>query len=260
ELLERDTIRQALSNPAALAGLETFLSIDSTNQYLMQMPEDSACPQLVLAEHQRAGRGRRGRTWQSPLAGNLYLSLLWRFHAVSANFASLSLVIGALVCRVLRRHGVEQLGLKWPNDVLCRGKKLCGILIEMRGETHGPYEVVIGIGLNLVMPASVGRQIEQPWIALQDVTPTLPSRNVLAADLVEAMLAALPQFANEGLQPFLDEWRELDSFRDSAVVLQLGDRQIHGIARGVDEQGSLLVEHDGKLQRYYSGEISLRKQ
>lgn len=260
ELLERDAILGMLEQRSSLTGLETFLSIDSTNQYLMQAAQERTAPWLVLAEHQRAGRGRRGRAWQSPLAGNLYLSLLWRFHQASANFASLSLVVGILVCEVLRAHGVTQLGLKWPNDVLCQGKKLCGILIEMRGETQGPYDVVIGIGLNFAMPAEAGRQIEQPWVALNNVMAQLPSRNALVAQLADALLAVLPQFETEGLSPFLAKWRGLDAYRDASVQLQLGDRQVAGVARGVDDQGALLVEQDGKLQRYYSGEISLRKQ
>lgn len=259
ELLDRDAILGLLERPSPVCGVETFLSIDSTNQYLMQKAQQLTPPWLVLAEHQRAGRGRRGRTWQSPLAGNLYLSLLWRFHQVSASFASLSLVVGTLVCQVLQSYGVAQLGLKWPNDVLCQGKKLCGILIEMRGETQGPSDVVIGIGLNLAMPESAGRQIDQPWIALQQVMPQLPSRNALVARLTEAMINALPQFETRGLLPFLQAWQALDAYRDAPVQLQLGDRQIDGIAHGIDEQGALRVEHDGKLQRYYSGEISLRK-
>lgn len=259
ELLEHAAILSSLNKPSMLSGLETFLSIDSTNQYLMQKAQQLTPPWLVLAEHQRAGRGRRGRTWQSPLAGNLYLSLLWRFHQVSANFASLSLVVGILVCRVLHEHGVMQLELKWPNDVLCQGKKLCGILIEMRGETQGPYDVVIGVGMNFAMPEPSSRQIEQPWIALNSVMTQMPSRNALVAQLTEAMLDALPQFETEGLSPFLDAWQSLDAYRDAPVSLQLGDRKVTGIARGIDEQGALLVEHDGKLQRYYSGEISLRK-
>lgn len=259
ELLDSRTIRQALTQADALAGLETFLSIDSTNQYLMQKPPGSPAPWLAVAEHQRAGRGRRGRSWQSPFAGNLYASLLWRFHQVSANFASLSLVVGVLVCRVLAAQGIRELGLKWPNDVLCQGRKLGGILIEMRGETNGPYDAVIGIGVNLVMPQAAAAEIDQPWIALQEVCPQLPARNTLTAQLVDAMITALPVFETQGLSPFLEAWRQLDAFRDQPVVLHLGPRRISGKARGVDEQGALLVEHDGALQRYYSGEISLRK-
>lgn len=259
ELLDRDTIRQHLAEPERLAGLETFLSIDSTNQYLMHADARRLpSPWAVLAEHQSAGRGRRGRTWQSPLAGNLYCSLLWRFNQVATHVAGLSLAVGAVVCRELTQLGIADLGLKWPNDVLCQGKKLCGILIEMSGETHGPSDVVIGVGLNLAMPAASAQQIDQPWIALQQVSTDLPPRNALAARLISAILQALPQFQTQGLQPFLEEWRRLDCYRDQAVLLHLGEQQIRGLARGVDEQGALLVEHQGKLQRYYSGEISLR--
>ena len=259
DLLDQDAIRQHLQDPSRLAGLETFLTIDSTNQYLMQHPSQMVCaPWVVFAERQSAGRGRRGRTWQSPFAGNLYCSLLWRFNQINANFIGLSLVVGVAVCRLLAHLGLEQLGLKWPNDVLCQGRKLSGILIEMRGETNGPYDAVIGVGLNVRMPEDAGRQIDQPWVSLEQVAPTLPARNDLAAQLVDHMLDILPEFERHGLQPFLMEWQHLDVYRDQPVVLQLGDNRIQGIERGIDEQGALLVEHNGKLQRYYSGEMSLR--
>jgi BirA family transcriptional regulator, biotin operon repressor / biotin---[acetyl-CoA-carboxylase] ligase len=259
ELLDNASILQFLPGYRRPAGLETFLSIDSTNQYLMQAhSNDLESPRVVLAEQQTAGRGRRGRPWQSPFAGNIYLSMLWRFNQVNANFAGLSLVVGVVMCRVLVHIGIEQLGLKWPNDVLCQQRKLCGILIEMRGETNGPYDAVIGIGLNVNMPDEAGRQIDQPWIALSDVADTIPSRNKLAAMMIEALSEALPQFEADGLRPFLAEWRRLDAYRDREVQLQLGEKIVTGIERGIDDQGALLVEHGGKQQRYYSGEISLR--
>lgn len=260
ELLNRDAILQQLQRQSQLAGLETFLTIASTNRYLMQAPaHDITAPWVVLAEQQTAGRGRRGRVWHSPFAGNIYLSLLWRFQQINANFVGLSLVIGVVVCRLLSQLGIMQLGLKWPNDILCQGKKLSGVLIEMRGETHGPYDAVIGIGLNLMMPETGEREIDQPWIALSQMLPALPSRNTLAARLIDLLLEALPQFETHGLQPFLAEWRALDAFRDQAVVVHLGENRVHGIERGIDEQGALLVEVEGKQQRYYSGEISLRR-
>ena len=261
ELLDRASILQQLRQPTMLAGLETFFSIDSTNHYLMHAHAQAVqAPWVVLAEQQTAGRGRRGRSWQSPFAGNIYGSLLWRFNQINANFVGLSLVVGVVVCRLLSQLGIEQLSLKWPNDVLCQGKKLCGILIEMRGETQGPYDAVIGIGLNLAMPDEAGRAIDQPWIALEQVATGLPARNALAAQLIDALLDTLPAFEEFGLQPFLADWRSLDQYRDQDVVLHLGENRVEGIERGVDEQGALLVEHNGKLQRYYSGEISLRGQ
>jgi BirA family biotin operon repressor/biotin-[acetyl-CoA-carboxylase] ligase len=261
ELLDRSTILKFLQTKAKLNGLETFLSIESTNQYLLHNDTDVVhAPWVVLAERQSAGRGRRGRAWLSPFAGNIYFSMLWRFNQVNANFIGLSLVVGVAVCRLLAHLGVEQLGLKWPNDVLCQGKKLCGILIEMRGETNGPYDAVIGIGLNLTMPEAVGRLIDQPWITLQQVSATMPARNRLAAQLTDVMLETMPEFEAHGLHPFLEEWKRLDLFRDQHVTLQLGDNEIQGIERGVDEQGALLIEYNGKLQRFYSGEISLRMQ
>jgi BirA family biotin operon repressor/biotin-[acetyl-CoA-carboxylase] ligase len=259
ELLDRESILNLLDPQSRLQGIEIFLSIDSTNQYLMQRDNVHVhAPWGVLAEQQTAGRGRRGRTWQSPFAGNLYLSLLWRFNQMNANFIGLSLVIGVLICRLLQELGVPELCLKWPNDVLCRNKKLCGILVEMRGESSGPFDTVIGIGLNLTMPNDSAQLIDQPWIALDQLDIALPSRNVLAARFIQILVEALPEFETQGLRPFIPAWRKLDCYRDREVILHIGDRRIQGIGRGIDEQGALLVEHQGMIQRYYSGEITLR--
>jgi len=259
ELLDSNNILSLIPPSSRPAGIEVFFSIDSTNQYLMQSDNINIhAPWVVLAEQQTAGRGRRGRSWQSPFAGNLYFSLLWRFNQINANFSGLSLFVGALVCRLLRDLGVPDLGLKWPNDILCQNKKLCGILIEMRGESGGPFDAVIGIGLNQNVPDYIASKIDQPWIALDHLDIKLPSRNVLAARLIQLLIEALPQFETRGLQPFISTWHEFDCYRDREVTLYLGDRYIKGIGRGINEQGALLVEHQGKIQSYYSGEITLR--
>lgn len=259
DLLDKQRIATLLQCANEIRGIEIFLSIESTNSYLMRrLGEQLPAPWIVLAEHQQAGRGRRGRNWHSPLAGNIYLSLSWRFVQTPANIIGLSLALGVVICRFLAQLGVTGLGLKWPNDVLCMGRKICGLLVEMRGETSGPYDVVIGVGLNVSMPETAKAVIDQPYTSLADLLSRPLSRNHLAACLIDALVVALHDFEAQGFEQYLADWNQLDVLRDRSVNILIADRQQAGIARGIDAQGALLVEHDGRLQRYYSGEISLR--
>jgi len=258
-LLDKNLIRNYMRHATPLLEFETHLSMVSTNQYLMQRAtEAQPGPLVVFAEHQSGGRGRRGRTWVSPFSGNIYMSMLWKFRQVPLELMGLPLAIGVVVCRVLSQLGVNDLSLKWPNDVLCRGSKLCGILVEMHGESNGPYAVVIGLGLNVYMDDRVSDEIKQPWIALEEATTVEIDRNRLAAALTDQLLLTMRQFESDGLEAFLPEWRGLDAFMDKQVELILADQILKGKARGVDNQGALLLEQNGQTRRFYSGEISLR--
>ena len=259
ELLDSHLIASNMHHAAVLQRLETFLTIESTNLYLMQRAtHEEPGPTLVFAEHQTGGKGRRGRQWVSPFSGNIYMSLLWRFKQVPTELMGLSLAIGVSVCRVLQQLGVKDLALKWPNDILCQGRKLCGILVEMHGESNGPYAIVIGLGLNLYMNEKSAYAIDQPWIALRDVLSSELARNKLAALLGDQMLETMQQFELTGLETFLADWRELDAYKNKQVELLLADQMIKGIAQGIDNQGALLIEQNGETRRFFSGEISLR--
>jgi len=268
ELLNSDTISGLIANEFPTLTIETFLSINSTNQYLMKQvaTESSGC-KAVFAEQQTSGRGRHGRQWISPFGGNLYFSILYQFSPIPNDITGLSLAVGVAIVELLRKIGVDSAQLKWPNDILVNGRKLCGILLEMHGESHGPYAVVMGIGLNVSMSDSEAEKIDQPWIALNQICDTGLSRNELAAQLLIHIMAALNEFEEKGLDAFRDRWMQWDSYMDSEVLLRLGDREIKGIARGIDQQGALLIEEpglqqegkkQGQLQRFYSGEIKLR--
>jgi BirA family biotin operon repressor/biotin-[acetyl-CoA-carboxylase] ligase len=260
ELLEKNTILGCLDGSSGhlCSGLEIHFEIDSTNRYLMQQARTGLkSGYFCLAEQQQQGRGRRGRDWVSPLGGNIYLSLLWRFAEGPASLAGLSLVVGIAVARALDALGITEHGLKWPNDVLWQGQKLAGILLEVAGETTGPCHAVIGVGLNVTMPREAATAIEQAWVDIETIQPGL-GRNRIAAELVHQLLLVLAKFQQSGLHGFVDEWRSLDHLANQEVVLHLPVRKIKGINRGIDEQGSLCLEVEGKISRYGSGEVSLR--
>jgi BirA family biotin operon repressor/biotin-[acetyl-CoA-carboxylase] ligase len=257
ELLDAAAIEAALP-PAAreqLASLEIEFETGSTQRQAQRTPPPDRGARVHFAERQTAGRGRRGRAWHSPLAANLYLSVARRFAGGFAALSGLSLAVGVAVAEALHASGYPQVELKWPNDLVAGGRKLGGILIELRGEAQGPCDAVIGIGLNVRMPP--GADIGQPWTDLSSLAPP-PGRNALAAALLGALLPALEAFERDGLAAFAARWDALDALRGRAVRILDGGREHDGIALGVDAQGALRVRHDDGERRWHGGEVSVR--
>jgi len=231
--------------------------IDSTNQYLLDRIESLQSGDACIAEYQQAGRGRRGRQWFSPFGANLYLSMFWRLEQGPAAAVGLSLVIGIVMAEVLRELGAEDVRVKWPNDLYLNDRKLAGILVELTGKTGDAAQIVIGAGINLAMRNVATDVINQSWINLQEAGINI-DRNALAIRIIKELRKALYLFEDEGLIPFLPRWELLDNFINRQVKLIIGDKEIHGISRGINEQGGLLLEQDGVIKPWVGGEISLR--
>lgn len=231
--------------------------VDSTNQYLLDRITELQAGDACIAEYQQAGRGRRGRQWISPFGANLYLSMFWRLDQGPAAAIGLSLVIGIVMAEVLQRLGAEDVRVKWPNDLYLNDRKLAGILVELTGKTGDAAQLVIGAGINLAMRESNANAINQGWINLQEAGISI-DRNELAATLLNELRQSLQQFEIDGLAPFISRWRALDNFIDRPVKLLIGEQQIFGIARGIDQQGALLLEQNGVIKPFIGGEISLR--
>lgn len=263
ELLDAAVIRSALTRQTRSSELrlDVIPVLDSTNAWLMGKA-DEGVPHACLAEYQTAGRGRRGRAWISPFGANLYLSLAWRFSETPAQPGALSLAVGVALAERLATLGAAGVGVKWPNDLLWRQRKLAGILIEQRGEAAGPARVVIGVGVNYAMTEQQGGGIEQPWTSLQAVMnangPAAPGRNALAAGLIEALLCALEEFSQSGFAGFTQRWRALDVAYGKEVRLDHDGRVVRGCAVGVDRDGALLLAIAGRRERFLSGDLSLR--
>ncbi|MBB3308253.1 MULTISPECIES: bifunctional biotin--[acetyl-CoA-carboxylase] ligase/biotin operon repressor BirA [unclassified Enterobacter] len=253
QLLDEEVIQSHLHQP----NLAVIPVIDSTNQYLLdrmdQLPSGYAC----IAEYQQAGRGRRGRKWFSPFGSNLYMSMYWRLEQGPAAAMGLSLVIGIIMAEVIQSLGAPDVRVKWPNDLYLNDRKLAGILVELTGKTGDAAQIVIGAGVNLLMRSEGTAEINQGWINLQEAGVDI-DRNELAAKLINSLREALPIFERDGLAPFVSRWEVLDNFISRPVKLLIGDREVYGIARGIDKQGGLLLEQDGVIKSWVGGEISLR--
>jgi len=237
--------------------VEVLPVIDSTNQYLLDRIDQLSSGDACVAEYQQAGRGRRGRKWFSPFGANLYLSMYWKLEQGPAAAMGLSLVIGIVMTEVLQSLGAEDVRVKWPNDLYLKDRKLAGILVELIGKTGDAAQLVIGAGINLKMREPAGDVINQGWINLQEAGIEI-DRNELTVTLLKQLRSSLNQFEQEGLAPFIARWRRLDNFLDRPVKLLIGDKEIHGIERGIDQQGALLLEQDGVIKPFIGGEISLR--
>jgi len=253
QLLNEETIDAQLER----GRLAVIPVIDSTNQYLLEKMDQLESGDACVAEYQQAGRGRRGRQWFSPFGSNLYLSMYWRLEQGPVAAMGLSLVIGVVTAEVLQALGASEVRVKWPNDLYLNDRKLAGILVELTGKTGDAAQIVIGIGINLAMNSPDTSIVNQGWINLQEAGVKI-DRNTLAASLVNKMRESLERFEREGLAPFIGRWSKLDNFINRPVKLLIGDREIPGIARGIDQQGGLLLEQDGKVKSWVGGEISLR--
>lgn len=260
ELLDTECIAQAANiDPGRI---QLALVTDSTNTQLLSQAAHLPSGSFCLAEQQTAGKGRRGREWISPFGCNLYCSGLWQLEGGAARLEGLSLAVGVCIARVLESVGLEGIQLKWPNDVLVEGKKLAGILLEMSGDPAGDCRVVVGVGVNLHMPAGAGEKIDQPWVDLRQLTDAQGcapvSRNRLAGLLIGELNKLMPSYEHQGFAPWRSSWLRRAAYLGGQVCLQTANRETCGQFVGVSESGALRLQVEGDEQLFYGGELSLR--
>jgi BirA family biotin operon repressor/biotin-[acetyl-CoA-carboxylase] ligase len=263
ELLEVAALESRLASAtrARRGSIEVHEALESTNSHLLAQPPPRAGSfRACLAEYQSAGRGRRGRRWLAPYGSGLCLSFAWLYDTPPTELGALSLAAGVAVLRALGSQDIGGLALKWPNDIQREGCKLGGILCELRFEAAGPAHVVIGIGLNVRLPAGVATEVAREGgvrpADLADAGP--PSRNALAAALIDALAEVAAGFGAAGFQPFAAEWCAVDALLDRAVHVHGSAGVRDGIARGIDRQGGLRVQFGDITETLTAGDVSLR--
>lgn len=261
DFLCESTIRRFLRDrpvPVPIAGINVYTTTTSTNDAaVLEANKGAENLSVWLTEHQSSGRGRRGKTWQSPMLGNVYCSLLWRFHGGLSSIEGLSLVVGIAIAETLVGEGVLGVQLKWPNDIWLHQKKLGGVLIEVSGDPTGECYAVIGFGLNVYSSVSMENQIDQPISALsQDLSRI--DRNYLVAQLLANLYHSLKEHQVAGFTAFEDRWSKFDVLKGKKVSLSefSGRRTLECI--GVSPRGALLCRDGDQLEEVFSGEISVR--
>jgi BirA family biotin operon repressor/biotin-[acetyl-CoA-carboxylase] ligase len=270
DFLAADAVRARLSElaqnrPGAPSlAIEIVDQIESTSSELSRRSQRRDIHGMVIAaEWQTAGRGRRGRSWTAVAGGSLTFSLGWKFEQGAGFLAGLSLAIGVAVVRALEAEGFAGIALKWPNDLVHRHHKLGGILIDINGDALGPSTTVIGVGLNVRLPANVRKDIpvavtDLATVAGKKAPPV--NRNHVFARLLHQLTAVLQQYAAEGFAPFAAEWQHRHAYQGKMVKLLLPDgATVTGKVAGVDASGALVLADGPRRARFLSGEISLRR-
>lgn len=262
--LDGDLIHRTISDDTRqlLERLDVLDTVDSTNTWLMEHAERGAGRlEIVLAEHQTAGRGRSDRCWLSPRGSGLCLSMGYTFAATPAQLSSLTLVIGVAVAKALDRIGARGHRLKWPNDIMAHGAKLGGILTDAVSGDRNGITVIIGIGLNINLgDPEVERamaDIDQPVTDLKRCLDEMPSRSLVAAAVIESVRRALLRFEADGLAPFRHEWNTYDGLKGKDAIVDTADSTFGGVADGIDDTGALRILTDTGRRRVFTGSVRL---
>lgn len=259
--LDAEVIREAIDETAAarLGDLEIFAEIASTNSYLMQEPAPLPGQTRVAAtDNQTAGRGRHGRTWQSPPGSGLCLSMAYTFAIQPANLPALTLAIGLGVVQTMQVLSISGIQLKWPNDLVFMNGKLGGILSE--AQAGDIVTVVAGIGLNIDLGERADFRVETDGplraVDLKRHVADPPDRNRIAATLVSGMSKTFVDYEAGGFGQFAERWSTYDWLLGRELTVDLADRQVSGIGAGVADDGALLIDTrtDGR-QRVTSGSV-----
>lgn len=233
---------------------------DSTNLYARSLAQ-KGYPDgtLVVAESQTAGKGRRGRRWSSPAGSNIYMSLLLRPDIPPYCASMVTLVAGMAVSRAVREMTGLPAQIKWPNDVVVNGRKICGILTEMSTEMESIHYIVTGIGIN-VDQQDFPEEIVATATSLRIEAAKKISRSALIACTMGQFEAYYDQFLKtKDLSLLKAGYEAMLANIDREVLVLDPDGEYKGICRGIDEAGRLLVDTlEGEIRRVLSGEVSVR--
>ena len=259
ELLDAATIESELNEATRmwLQRLDVLPWTESTNSDLLELSHDRDIDGWVrTAEVQTSGRGRRGRQWVSPFAKNIALSVGISIDRSTAEIGAISLAIGLMTSSVLDALEIEDVRLKWPNDVLIGQCKVGGILIEL-ADAQRPASLVVGIGMNV--NDAPGIDVTGDYRATRVVDHLAScSRNILVARLINGIHETVRGFEKFGFGAFKNRWALQDVLLGRQVVLSGVEPPIKGIGAGIDDEGAYLIETDTGLQRAIGGELSLR--
>ena len=243
--LDKGSIEQKLKSD--LINVRVLDTVDSTNQFLKNLPTSDTI-EVCCAETQTHGRGRFGRSWHSPKGENIYFSIRWHLDCHFSQWSGLSLVVSMTILSVLNKID-NTIRIKWPNDLLWQGKKLCGNLIEVVNRS----DVVIGIGLN------VNSSADKLWCSLYEITRQRFDRNELIAQLITQMDNDLKQFLTHGFGFFMPAWQGVDYLYGQLITVSQPTGFLSGKANGINEAGQLiLIDNEGETHYLSSGDTSLR--
>lgn len=247
--LDRDLIRQFAndSKRQSATHIDVFTEIDSTNSYLMQAPApEPGRGRVAVTRNQTAGRGRHGKTWQSPPGSGLCLSFSYSFGSAPKNLPALTLAVGLGAIDALEKLGAQGVELKWPNDLVALDGKLAGILTEVQHQSLERVTVVTGIGINVDLPDDHDIEASADWtpqvIDMKRVCDVLPSPENLAGELIDHFMDVFTDYEEKGFMPMAERWSRYDWLRGRMLTIDTAAEHISGVGAGVADDGALLIE------------------
>lgn len=260
DVMAKAEIESVLATEWAGCDIYYFRETDSTNTQAKRLGDEGAVHgTLIVAEQQTGGKGRRGRSWESPAGSSIYMSILLRPDILPNQAPMLTLVMAQSVAEAIRIQTGEEALIKWPNDIVMNGKKICGILTEMSTEIQWINHVVIGVGIN-VNTEHFPEEIAETATSLYLENGKRQQRSLLIAEVLKQFERYYALFVNAGnLSAMQEEYNRLLVNRDREVkVLGLG-QEFTGQAIGINETGELLIRtEDGQIREIYAGEVSVR--
>jgi BirA family biotin operon repressor/biotin-[acetyl-CoA-carboxylase] ligase len=261
--LDAGAIRGSLREDVAarLSKFDVFPEIASTNTYLME--QDAPLPgqaSVAITDNQTMGRGRHGRTWQSPPGSGLCISVAYTFSSQPANLPALTLAIGLGAIDALEELGVSGVQLKWPNDLIADDGKLGGILTETKSHVSGTISIVSGMGINVNLGEKPDLGTGTDWTRgvadLAGFVATLPSRHTLAVRLIEGLCQVFVDYEAGGFEHFAQKWPDRDWLFGRELTIDTPQCQVTGVGAGIDQDGALLVDTGSDaVSRITSGSV-----
>lgn len=260
DVMAKAEIESLLATEWAGRNVFYFSETDSTNTQAKRMGDEGAAHgTLVVAEQQTGGKGRRGRRWESPAGSSIYMSILLRPDILPDQASMLTLVMAQSVAEAVRICTEEEALIKWPNDIVVNGKKICGILTEMSTEIEWINHVVIGVGIN-VNTESFPAEIAETATSLYLESGKHQKRSPLIAEVLKQFEGYYGLFLEAGdLSAMQERYNSLLVNCGREVRVLEPRHEYSGRAVGINEAGELLVcTEDGQTRRVYAGEVSVR--
>ena len=260
-----ENIQRELGELNQFVNLELLNVIDSTNKYLNTSANIKPHASVVIANIQTKGKGRRGRSWQASVGESLSMSILWKFDKGASGLSGLSLVVGVAIQRLMKKIGINNSFLKWPNDLLIlEGDtyfKLAGVLIELQGDLESRCSAVIGVGLNYDLSNDILNNIDQPATNIKKYLHSDIDLNQLSAMLIKEIINALSEFENNGFLSVKEEWLSYNAFKDKTIsFIKSGGEVITGQIVDIENDGALkIMQNNGIHEILISGEVSQQK-
>lgn len=235
--------------------------VNSTNQLAMFLAakDDLLTSIIIIADSQEAGKGRLGRTWISPPGRNIYMSIAFKPRLDTRDATMLTLITSVACAHAIKKISGLQVSIKWPNDLILSGKKLGGILTEIRADIDKVNLAVIGIGINVNMgKGDFTEEIRSIATSIKEESGKCCSRNELVIEILRQIEHFYGMLIEHGKYPLLNEWKILSSTLGKSVKVVIGDETLIGLAEDIDDNGMLILELASGLRRRISaGDIFL---